>query len=199
MEARADTQVRKLASGKLRGTPSIDSLAINPVTPDIVYAGTGDPNVACCFVGSGLGRVSLTRWRKHLDCGRLKPKPDRLRRSPGVPYVSVTDLEVQQVFQAHDHSGVVRAGTYGRGVFELNRASSKGPIEKPPLVLSVQAIHRLEDDAPSYPTVQIPVTFEGGKLARETPFELAPAKGMEVTLDAPEEVRANGVELKFAG
>jgi hypothetical protein len=84
-------------------------------------------------------------------------------------------------------------------VFELNRASSKGPIEKPPLVLSVQAIHRLEDDAPSYPTVQIPVTFEGGKLARETPFELAPAKGMEVTLDAPEEVRANGVELKFAG
>ena len=37
-----------------------------------------------------------------LDCGRLKPKPDRLRRSPGVPYVSVTDLEVQQVFQAHD-------------------------------------------------------------------------------------------------
>ena len=30
MEARADTQVRKLASGKLRGTPSIDSLAINP-------------------------------------------------------------------------------------------------------------------------------------------------------------------------
>jgi hypothetical protein len=95
MEARADTQVRKLASGKLRGTPSIDSLAINPVTPDIVYAGTGDPNVACCFVGSGLGRVSLTRWRKHLDSDRLKPKPDRLRRSPGVPYVSVTDLEVQ--------------------------------------------------------------------------------------------------------
>src|SRR5262249_46914918 len=120
MEARADTQVRKLASGKLRGTPSIDSLAINPVTPDIVYAGTGDPKVACCFVGSGLGRVSLTRWRKHLDSDWLKPKPDRLRRSPGVP--------LQQVFQAHDHSGVVRAGTYGRGVFELNRASSKVPL-----------------------------------------------------------------------
>jgi hypothetical protein len=51
-----DTQlVRKLASGKLRGTLSIGSLAVNPVTPDIVYAGTGDPNVACCFVGSGLG------------------------------------------------------------------------------------------------------------------------------------------------
>jgi hypothetical protein len=51
-----DTQlVRKLASGKLEGTLSIGSLAVNPVTPDIVYAGTGDPNVACCFVGSGLG------------------------------------------------------------------------------------------------------------------------------------------------
>jgi len=106
---------------------------------------------------------------------------------------------VQQNFQAHDQSGIVRAGTYGRGVFELNRASTKGPVEKPPLVLSVQAIQRLEDGAPPYPTVQIPVTFEGGKLARETPFELAPAKGMEVTLEAPEEVEVNGVELKFTG
>ena len=121
------------------------------------------------------------------------------RRSPDVPFVSVTDLEVQQNFQAHDQSGIVRAGTYGRGVFELNRASTKGPVEKPPLVLSVQAIQRLEDGAPPYPTVQIPVTFEGGKLARETPFELAPAKGMEVTLEAPEEVEVNGVELKFTG
>ena len=86
------------------------------------------------------------------------------RRSPGMPYVSVTDLEVQQNFQAHGQSGIVRAGTYGRGVFELNRASTKGPVEKPPLVLSVQAIQRLEDGAPSYHTVQIPVTFEGGSL-----------------------------------
>ena len=67
------------------------------------------------------------------------------------------------------------------------------------MVLSVQAIQRLEDGAPPYPTVQIPVTFEGGKLAPETPFELAPAKGMEVTLEAPEEVEVNGVELKFTG
>jgi len=35
-----DTQlVRKLASGKLRGTLSIGSLAVNPVTPDIVMPG----------------------------------------------------------------------------------------------------------------------------------------------------------------
>jgi len=32
------------------------------------------------------------------------------------------------------------------------------------LVLSVKAIQRLEDDAPSYRTVQIPVTFGGASL-----------------------------------
>ena len=94
-----------------------------------------------------------------------------------MPYVSVTDLEVQQNFQAHDQSGIVRAGTYGRGVFELNRASTKGPVEKPPLVLSVQAMQRLEDGAPSYPTVEIPVTFEGGKLARETAIRACSGQG----------------------
>ena len=38
------------------------------------------------------------------------------RRSPGVPNVWVTDLEVHQNFQGHDGSGVIRAGTYGRGI-----------------------------------------------------------------------------------
>jgi hypothetical protein len=85
------------------------------------------------------------------------------------------------------------------GVFELNRASPKGPIQKPPLVLSVQAVQRLEDGAPSYPSVQISVTFKGGKVTGETPFALAPPKGMEVTFEAPEEVEVNGVELKFTG
>jgi len=34
---------------------SIGALAIDPGRPQTVYAGTGDPNVACCFVGAGLG------------------------------------------------------------------------------------------------------------------------------------------------
>ena len=47
--------VRKLPSGKTKGTLSIGALAINPTNPDTVYAGTGDPNIGGFFVGPGLG------------------------------------------------------------------------------------------------------------------------------------------------
>ena len=47
--------VRKLNSGQYEGALSIGSLAINPERPETVYAGTGDPNIACCFLGPGLG------------------------------------------------------------------------------------------------------------------------------------------------
>ena len=51
-----DTQlVRTLSDGSLKGTMSIGALAIDPGKPLTVYAGTGDPNFACCFVGRGLG------------------------------------------------------------------------------------------------------------------------------------------------
>ena len=54
--ALTDTQlVRKLRSGKSKGTLSIASLAIDPANSETVYAGTGDPNVACCLQGPGLG------------------------------------------------------------------------------------------------------------------------------------------------
>ena len=46
---------RLLPTGVRRGTTSIGSIAIDPTRPSLVYAGTGDPNVACCFVGPGLG------------------------------------------------------------------------------------------------------------------------------------------------
>ena len=52
----ADTQlVRKLSSGKSRGTLSIGSIAVNPANPQVLYVGTGEPNLACCFAGPGLG------------------------------------------------------------------------------------------------------------------------------------------------
>jgi|GEM_PF-560712 len=38
-----------------KATQSIGSLAIDPSNPDVVYAGTGDPNQACCFYGADLG------------------------------------------------------------------------------------------------------------------------------------------------
>jgi hypothetical protein len=52
-----DTQlVRRLPSGVPKGTTSIGALAINPSNPQTIYAGTGDPNVACCgLVGPSLG------------------------------------------------------------------------------------------------------------------------------------------------
>ena len=55
--ALTDTQlVRKLPSGESKGTLSIGSLAIDPVNPRTVYAGTGDPNVGCCgLFGPSLG------------------------------------------------------------------------------------------------------------------------------------------------
>jgi hypothetical protein len=47
--------VRTLLGGSKKGTMSIGALAIDPGKPQTVYAGTGDPNVACCFAGPSLG------------------------------------------------------------------------------------------------------------------------------------------------
>lgn len=121
------------------------------------------------------------------------------RRSPGVPNVWVTDLEVHQNFQAHDSTGIVRAGTYGRGIFELDRISATGPFEKLPATLSVQAIQTGEDGAPSPLTVKIPVVMKDKKFTRDTPFELTPPKGTEVSLQAPGELREENEVLKFVG
>jgi photosystem II stability/assembly factor-like uncharacterized protein len=47
--------VRTIPGGKQKATLSIGSLALDPANPDIIYAGTGDPNIACCYQGVGLG------------------------------------------------------------------------------------------------------------------------------------------------
>ncbi len=39
--------------------------------------------------------------------------------SPGMPNVVVTEIQVHQSLLYYDRAGVIRAGTYGRGVFEL--------------------------------------------------------------------------------
>lgn len=121
------------------------------------------------------------------------------RRSPGVPNVWVTDLEVHQSLAARDRSGVVRAGTYGRGIFELDRLVSAGVIDKRPLTLSIHALKREEDGAPSPLTVKIPVTIKGYKDTRETPFDLMLADDTEVTLEAPHEIRTRTHVLEFEG
>ncbi len=51
-----DTKTRPHAPERLvQGTLSIGALAIDPGKPQTVYAGTGDPNIACCFWGPALG------------------------------------------------------------------------------------------------------------------------------------------------
>lgn len=121
------------------------------------------------------------------------------RRSPGVPNVWVLDLEVHQNFQGRDRSGVVRAGTFGRGIHELRQVSAPGPFEKPPLTLNVQAIQIGEDGAPSPLSVAVPVSSKEAKSTRNTPFELAVTSGMEVTLEAPKEIRQERTLLRFLG
>jgi hypothetical protein len=46
--------VRNLGASLARGTQSIGALAIDPSNHNI-YAGTGNPNIACCLNGPGLG------------------------------------------------------------------------------------------------------------------------------------------------
>jgi photosystem II stability/assembly factor-like uncharacterized protein len=117
------------------------------------------------------------------------------RRSPGVPNVLVTDLKVHQNFYDHDHSGVVRAGTYGRGIFELRRVS----WEEPPITLTVQAIQIGQDGAPTPLTVTIPVSVKAEKANRKAPFEFAAKAGTEASLEAPKEVRRENEVFRFIG
>ena len=182
--------------------PELDVTSVTSIVVDPMVGGAQGTTV---YVGTDQGM-----YRGHADAIILDPSVSALihrppifgdwtwRRSPGVPNVKVMDVEVHQNFQAHDRSGIIRAGTYGRGIFELGRISPKPP-HKLPVTLSVQAVQRLKDGAPSYPNVGIPVVVEGKKARGDTPFSLAPPKGAEVTLEAPRDVRVNGVELEFAG
>ena len=187
--------------------------AFNPeLDVQMVVSVAVDPNVpetqgTTVYVGTDQGV-----FRGHIDTPVLDPSPGlgravlpptvrdwTWRRSPGVPNVWVLDLEVHQNFQGRDRSGVVRAGTFGRGIYELRQVSPTGPFEKPPLTLSVQAVQIGEDGAPSPLSVAVPVSSKEAKSKRETPFELPATSGMEVTLEAPKEIRQKTALLRFLG
>ncbi len=121
------------------------------------------------------------------------------RRSPGVPNVWVTDLEVHQSLAARDRSGIVRAGTYGRGIFELDRQVPTVVIERKPITLSVHALQMGMDGPASPLTVKIPVAIKGYRDTRETPFDVPLAEGAEITLEAPREIRTRNAILEFQG
>lgn len=181
-------------------------LAVKEVFSVVVDPAIPDTHGTTVYVGTDQGV-----YRGHIDSIILDPTISARRvippvfgewtwrRSPGVPNVSVPDIEVHQNFQGQDHSGIIRAGTYGRGIFELKRVSSTGLAVKLPATLSVQAIQSGEDGAPSPLTVTIPVVAKDKKYDWETPFELSPVQGTEVSLEAPIEIRKDGGVLKFAG
>jgi hypothetical protein len=119
-------------------------------------------------------------------------------RSPGIPSIWVPELQVHQNFQSNDSSGVIRAATYGRGLYELNRALSP-PRDPRPIVLGVQAIQIGEDGAPTPLSAEITVILEGKRYQRKAPFEIAPSDGAEVVLEAPVEIKTENAVLAFGG
>jgi hypothetical protein len=118
-------------------------------------------------------------------------------RSSGVPNVLVLDLEVHQSSPFNDRAGIIRAGTYGRSVFELRRSRGRD-LTRYPHLLNVTAMMLEEDGAPPAINADIVVVTDKGKAVRSAPFSLSPASGT-VTLEAPYEVRVNGDTLKFVG
>ena len=176
----------------------VTSVVVDPAVPENVgrtiyvgtdqgvYRGRVEPLVAEPFAaapGPGIQLPEFWSWQ----------------RSPGVPNVSVTDLEVHQNFAGRDQSGIIRAGTYGRGIFEIDRSIVASPKEKLPIILSVRAMQVGEDGAPPPLAVRIPIVARAGKVERQTPFELRVPEGEEFYLEAPQTLRTGGAELRFVG
>ena len=167
---------------------AVTSVAVDPASSagTVVYVGTDQ--------GVYRGQLAGSAWS--------------WSRSQGVPNVWVTDLEVNQGNLVTGQIDVVRAGTYGRGVFELRRFTLKDAFRKPagaanrvPEVpgLSVQAIQVGEDGAPPPVTARISVVSRTRSATRKAPFRIAPPPGTEVTLEAPPEIAGEGRTLKFLG
>jgi len=157
----------------------ITSVAAKPVPPFIrdttVYVGT-DQGV----------------YRGHLDQAGWS-----WTRAAGVPNVLVTDLKVHQSAQFFDLTRIVRASTFGRGIYELRR--SQGPVLENPRVVAVQALRVDVDGAPPQLNVSVQANTARERGTKETPFELAPFPEMDVTLEAPHEVADRDATLSFVG
>lgn len=176
---------------------AINTIVLDPTLPDtqgtMVYIGTDQgvyrgylsPPVATALAAGVVVPPIFENWT--------------WRRSPGVPNVAVTELQVHQNFQAGDRSGIIRAATYGRGLYELNRALPAAAADVRPITLTVQAMQVGEDGAPPMLYVEIPVVVDGRRFARRTPFEIVPGKEEEIVLEAPAEIRTKDALLAFAG
>jgi hypothetical protein len=128
-------------------------------------------------------------------------------RSPGVPNVGVSDIEVNPV------SGAAYAATYGRGVFTLgsvsgvrqdSRASvslsapSPTPLLANQVAVAVQAIATGEDGAP--PSLPIEIRSKPQAPAPgTTPYEIVVSSGSAVAFTAPASVQLGNEIYSFTG
>jgi hypothetical protein len=157
---------------------ALTSVAAKPVPPFIkditVYVGTDQ----------GL-------YRGHFDAGSWS-----WTRAVGVPNLFVTDLKVHQSARFFDLSRIVRASTYGRGIYELRR--SQGPvIGASAHVATIHALRVGDDGAPPSLTINMQAETPRERGMKETPFELAQFPNMQVTLEAPAEVQDRDATLLF--
>lgn len=119
------------------------------------------------------------------------------QRSSGVPNVLVLDLEAHRGRSFNDRAGILRAGTYGRGIFELKQTKG-GSGSRYPAGLEVVILHLGEDGADPYLHPAIGVTWAKAKAVRQAPFRVLPDVG-RVNLETPIEIKTEEGELKFTG
>jgi hypothetical protein len=203
-------QVTRLANGAWKVT-DIDGnftpqLSVSQITSLAVDSAMRDSQGTAVYVGTDqgmyrgfLGRPVADPFAVSLMIPPIGIEQWTWRRSPGIPNVWVTEVQVHQNFQGGDHSGVIRASTYGRGLYELNRVLSPTPPDPRPIVLTVGAIQVGEDGAPPMLAAEITVLLEGKRYKHDAPFEIAPSEGAEVLLEAPAEIKEEHSELAFVG
>jgi hypothetical protein len=130
--------------------------------------------------------------------GHLGPSGWSWTQAAGMPDVLVTDLKAHQSATFFDLTFIVRASTFGRGIYELRK--SQGPVlENPRAALQVRALRIGDDGAPPELTIEIQASSARERGMKQTPFELAPVAEMNATLEAPLEVSVYDAMLEFAG
>jgi hypothetical protein len=159
---------------------ALTSVAVKPVVPFVkdttVYVGTDQ--------GIFRGHLGSSGWS--------------WTQAVGMPNVLVTDLKAHQSARFFDLTFIVRASTFGRGIYELRK--SQGPVlENARTAAQVRALRIGEDGAPPELTIEIQASSARERGMKQTPFELAPVPEMNVTLEAPLEVRVYDAVLEFAG
>jgi len=178
-----ELKVNNVASIAMAPLPDIHGVTVYVGTEQGVYRGRKtipilDPGVAAAVAPTMFGDWT---WQ----------------RSTGVPNVLVLDLEAHRGRPFNDRAGILRAGTFGRGIFELKQPQGGSGSHYPP-GLEVVILLLGEDGADPYLHPAIQVTFGKEKAVRQAPFRILPDIGM-ITLQAPPEIKTEEGELKFMG